>query len=159
MGVYFYSRNVSILFYFASTSDEPFYEKSIVQYENGLRLARRHASDVISIQLKRRSSPPKQFLNSLHLSHVLPDVESSLLTVSRKLLPVMHKLKWSIQRDKLSRMVKVGFYATSGNGDSFGAWMETRGRGVVRDDERVRLAVCPDVRKVVSFYEGLGKAV
>ena len=48
--------------------------QSIIQYENGLRLARRHASDVISILLRQRSTHDK-FLDSI--SHVLPDVESS----------------------------------------------------------------------------------
>ncbi|KAF5385070.1 hypothetical protein D9615_001256 [Tricholomella constricta] len=135
MGAYFYSRN------------------SITQYENGLRLARRHASDVVSVQLRRRSTRDK-FLDSI--AHVLPDVESASHTISRILLPVIHQLKWSIQRDSLARMVRLDFCGIPGpDGRRFGEWREKKGHGIVQDGERVRLAICPDVRKTVKFYEEL----
>jgi hypothetical protein len=130
--------------------------QSIIQYENGLRFARRHAGDVISVQLhKRRSASPRDVLNSLHTAGVLPDVESSSLTLSRSLLPVIHRLKWSFQRDALSRTVKD---ITDGI-VNFGTWFERKGQGIVEDDERVRLAICPDIRKIIAFYEGLGRSV
>jgi hypothetical protein len=90
---------------------------------------------------------------------VLPDVESSSLKVSRKLLPVLHKLKWCLQRDKLSKMVKIGFCGMSGAGEivGFGPWLERKGQGVVEDGERVRLAICPNVRKTVDLYEALAR--
>ena len=34
-------------------------------------------------------------------------------------------------------------------------WFEGRGRGLWKENERVRLAICPGVRKIVRFYEGL----
>jgi hypothetical protein len=133
--------------------------QSVVQYENGLRFARRHAGDVISVQLhKRRSISPRDVLNSLHTAGVLPDVESSSLTLARSLLPVIHRLKWSFQRDALSRTVK-GFHDITTGIVDFGAWFERKGQGIVEDDERVRLAICPDIRKIIAFYEGLGKSV
>jgi len=131
---------------------------SVLLYESGLRLARRHVSDVISMQLKRRAAPPSNFLNSLHSSRILPDVESSSLTVSKSLLPVMHQLKWSLQRDEFSKMIKVGFCGLSDGTTDFGAWLEKRGRGIVQDVERVRLAICPDIRKMITFYEDLERS-
>jgi len=138
-GAYFYSRS------------------SVTQYENGLRFARQRARDVVSIQLKCRSSP-KKFLNSLHVSYVLPDVESSSLGISRTLLPAMHRLKWSIQRDRLSRAVRIILSRIEGpNGTiSFGGWFEGRAYGVIQDGERVRLAICPDIRKTIEIFERLG---
>jgi hypothetical protein len=84
----------------------------------------------------------------------------------------MHKLKWSLQKDRLARMVRdhtcVGSTTTmltttneSGEKSSsrvvvhFGRWLETKGRGIVEDGERVRLALCPDIRKIVRFYESI----
>ncbi|KAG6841766.1 hypothetical protein C0991_007095 [Blastosporella zonata] len=138
MGAYFYSRN------------------SIVQYENGLRLARRHASDVISVQLRRRLTRDK-FLDSI--SHVLPDVESASYTISRILLPAIHQLKWSLQRDKFAKVLRLGFCATALDGANFGDWRERRDHSIIEDGERVRLAICPDIRKTVRFYEELARAL
>ncbi|KAF8225138.1 hypothetical protein L208DRAFT_1409040 [Tricholoma matsutake] len=140
MGLYFYSPN------------------SVIQYENSMRLARQHASDVISVQLKRRSASPRDVLNSLHSAGVLPDVESSSLRLSRSLLPVIHQLKWSFQRDALSRTVK-GFRGFTGSIIDFGVWFERTGNRFMEENERVRLAVCPDISKIIAFYEGLGRSV
>jgi hypothetical protein len=72
----------------------------------------------------------------------------------------MRQLKWSIQRDALANKVRGG---TLGLGDSIlpltgglGPWIEMKGQSIVRDCERVRLALCPDVRRMVKFYESLG---
>jgi hypothetical protein len=140
MGVYFYSLN------------------SIIQYNNSMALSRRHASHILSVQLRRRttaeSCSPTSSLQTLYLCHVLPDVESSSLNVARSLLPVVRKLKWSIQRDKLARVFK-----NSGKRSGVGAWLES-GNGDARkllpEDEKVRLAVCPDIRKRLGFFERLG---
>ena len=130
--------------------------QSVAQYENSLQLARRHAGDVISVQLKRRSASPRDVLNSLHTAGVLPDIESSSLMLSRSLLPVIHQLKWSFQRDALSRTVK-GFRGITDRIIDFGAWFERTGHHIVEDNERVRLAICPDITKIIAFYEGLGR--
>lgn len=77
----------------------------------------------------------------------------------------MHKLKWSIQRDQLAKMARDGKCGTAGmkgiNGAEvgFGAWLESKGSAVIQDGERVRLALCPDIRKIVGFYEQLGRSV
>ncbi|KAG7452281.1 uncharacterized protein BT62DRAFT_295545 [Guyanagaster necrorhizus] len=130
---------------------------SIIQYESSLRLSRRHVGRVVSKHLLRRSSAPDNApLKGLYQSNVLPDVESSSLTVSRTLLPIMHKLKWSFQKDKLAKMARKGSVCAGGFTD-FSQWLENRGKGIVPDSERVRLAICPNVRKIVSIYEHLAR--
>lgn len=67
----------------------------------------------------------------------------------------MRKLKWSLQRDRLAKVFKL-----SGVPIGIGAWLDkgdSQGRKVVQDGEKVRLAVCPDIRTKVGFYERLGK--
>ncbi|KAJ6609374.1 hypothetical protein B0H10DRAFT_2064601 [Mycena sp. CBHHK59/15] len=123
---------------------------SVVQYETSLLLARQHVGHIVSMHLRRRGAAPNP-LKHLHQSQVYPDIESSCLSVSRSLLPVMRKLKWSLQRDKLAKMVRDGSIL------GFGKWMEGNGRRVVHEGERVRLAICPDIRKIVGFYEDLTK--
>ena len=132
------------------------------QYETGLRLQRRYASYIVSSNLRRRS-PGSGALKNLHQSHILPDIESSSLSISRSLLPVMRQLKWSIQRDRLSKMVRQACesaddkdIADSHSGSRLATWFEVQGRGIVHDGERVRLALCPGVRKIIGFYETLG---
>ncbi|KIK70666.1 hypothetical protein GYMLUDRAFT_149099 [Collybiopsis luxurians FD-317 M1] len=135
--------------------------RSIVQYETGLKLARNHASRIISMQLRQRMRDTNDFLKTLHQAHVLPDEESSSVRISRSLLPVMRKLKWSIQRDNLSKKIRDGtVYSMPGNRtlgsfEVFCRWLESRAKGIVHDDERVRLAICPDIRHKVGFYERL----
>lgn len=66
----------------------------------------------------------------------------------------MRKLKWSLQRDRLAKVFKE-----SGMRLGISAWLELgqgSGRRVVRETEKVRLAVCPDIRKTRGFFEGLG---
>jgi len=131
------------------------------QYENTLRVQHTHTKVLLSSYLRTRLSPPTA-LKSLHYLHVLPDIESSVLSVSRSLLPVVHKLKWSIQKDNMSRIVRthtssaMNLCASSHpfNG-SFGKWAEFKGVNIFGDSERVRLALCPDVRKMIKFYEGM----
>jgi len=143
MGIYFYSTN------------------SVKQYETGLHLQRRYTSLIVSSHLRRRS-PGSNALKTLCQSHVLPDVESSSLSISRSLLPIMHQLKWSIQRDKLAKVVRDGVCvggtsADNESGVGLAAWIEAKGKGIVQDGERVRLALCPGIRKIVGFYENLGR--
>jgi hypothetical protein len=84
---------------------------------------------------------------------VLPDIEIEYASprVSRSLLPVVRKLKWSLKRDALSK----GFRDVGRGGQDVAKWVEGKGRGLVKESERIRLAVCPDVRKIVSFFEDL----
>jgi len=129
---------------------------SVNQYEIGLRLQRERTRYIISSHLRRRAPAPL-ILKSLHHSHILPDVESSLFSVSRSLLPVMRQLKWSIQRDAFAnkvRSVKAGALDLGNSG--LGPWIELKGQSIVGDCERVRLALCPDIRRMIKFYESLG---
>ncbi|KAJ7040289.1 hypothetical protein C8F04DRAFT_251542 [Mycena alexandri] len=125
---------------------------SVVQYETSLLLARQHAGNVVSVHLRRRSAAPNP-LKRLHQSQVYPDIESSYLSISRSLLPIIRKLKFSLQRDKLARMVRDGSGILGVN-----KWLEGRAHIVHDSGERVRLAICPDIRKIVGFYEALTTA-
>ncbi|PPQ79400.1 hypothetical protein CVT25_002670 [Psilocybe cyanescens] len=129
---------------------------SVVQYETGKMILRQQASHKLAVQLHRRTTagPPSRSLQSLYSCHVLPDVESSSTNVARSLLPIVRKLKWSIQRDKLARVFK-----TSGIRTGIGAWLEHGkgfGRKVIPDSEKVRLALCPDINRTRGFFERLG---
>ena len=77
--------------------------------------------------------------------------------VSRRLLPVIARLKWSMTRDRLARRVRVespeGGMIT--DVDHLKAWLEGRGRLVVQESERVRLAICPGINRIVKIFEGL----
>lgn len=119
-------------------------------------ILRQQASHKLAVQLHRRTTagPPSRSLQSLYSCHVLPDVESSSTNVARSLLPIVRKLKWSIQRDKLARVFK-----TSGIRTGIGAWLEHGkgfGRKVIPDSEKVRLALCPDINRTRGFFERLG---
>jgi hypothetical protein len=122
-------------------------------------LSRQHASHILAVQLRRRTTngTASNLLQILCSTHVFPDVESSSLNVARSLLPTMRKLKWCLQRDRLAKVFKV-----SGVSVGIGAWLDRRdssseGRKVVQDGEKVRLAVCPNIRTRVGFFERLGK--
>jgi len=42
-------------------------------------------------------------------------------------------------------------------GGGLAALIEAKGKGIIQDGERVRLALCPGVKKMVGFYEALGQ--
>jgi hypothetical protein len=78
----------------------------------------------------------------------------------------MRKLKWSLQKDRLAKILRdhtwtgTGAAAAAGRVSGlagFGEWLDTKGKGVVQDGERVRLAVCPGIRSIIGFYEELGR--
>ncbi|KII93602.1 hypothetical protein PLICRDRAFT_35832 [Plicaturopsis crispa FD-325 SS-3] len=131
--------------------------QSVKQYEAGLRLQWKHTSIAVSSHLRKRLSHPNtsvssNALHTLHQSHIFPDVESSSPGIARSLLPVMRQLKWSIQRDKLSKVVRDGGFVIG-----FGRWLESNGRSVVQESERTRLATCPGIRRKVGFFESLAR--
>ena len=157
MGGYFYSLNVRLFSFRVFGWSLIILKKSIIQYENMRSLSRRHASNVLAVQLRRRTTngTASNSLQILCSTHIFPDVESSSLNVARSLLPTMRKLKWCLQRDRLAKVFKV-----SGVSVGIGAWLDRRdseGRKVVQEDEKLRLAVCPNIRTKVRFYERLGK--
>jgi len=118
--------------------------QSVVQYETSMQLQKTHLRHLLSSHINAR---PMNALQLLHSTRILPDVESSSPRISRTLLPVVRKLKWCIQKDRLAKQVRE----QGGLKD----WLEDRGRLLVRETERVRLAICPGVRKVVGFWEEL----
>lgn len=80
----------------------------------------------------------------------------------------MRKLKWSIQKDNFSKKIRDGTVysipsqlsasnVSLGSLEVFCRWLEGRGKGIVHDNERVRLAICPDIRKKVRLFEGLDR--
>ena len=94
--------------------------------------------------------------------------------VSRTLLPTIRSLRWSFKRDQVSRVVRAAsgigslFAGREPTGDgsdtpdrSVAMWIERQGPKVIPDSspglevERTRLALCPDVGKIIRFYEGL----
>lgn len=90
----------------------------------------------------------------MYSRQVYPDVESSSPNVARSLLPTVRKLKWSLQRDRLAKVFK-----DSGTRLGMAAWLASGelGRRVLLEDEKFRLAVCPDIRKTRGFFERLSK--
>lgn len=122
----------------------------VTQYENSLKLQRKQASFVVSSNLRRRSSST---VERLYLDRILP--EESSRSVAPTLIPVMRRLKWSIQRDRIARFVKDRS-VMEGHGGAV-AWLENKGRFVTSGEhERVRLAVCPGIKGILRFYENLG---
>ncbi|KIJ66245.1 hypothetical protein HYDPIDRAFT_109239 [Hydnomerulius pinastri MD-312] len=137
---------------------------SVKQYESGQHLQKRHTKVLLSAHLRTRLSAPHT-LQSLYSSHVLPDIESSTLSFSRSLLPVVRQLKWSIQKDNMARIIRASTCGLIGGSvakgashpfnSAFGAWVELKGQNIFGDTERVRLALCPDVGKMIRFYEDM----
>ncbi|KAI0279974.1 hypothetical protein BC826DRAFT_1077533 [Russula brevipes] len=78
---------------------------SVANYERSVLLQRGHASNVVSSKLRRWSLHPNP-LKTLYKTRVLPDVESYSPLIARSLLPVMRRLKWSVQCDSLSRVLR-----------------------------------------------------
>lgn len=77
----------------------------------------------------------------------------------------MRQLKWSLRRDSLSKIVRSqsgvhgdcdGDGKEDGSGvGAVGKWIERRSNVLAGESERVRLALCPGVKKFVRFYEHL----
>lgn len=94
--------------------------------------------------------------------------------VSRTLLPAIRSLRWSFKRDQVSRVVRgaggIGaLFASRRSADDgsdspdrgVATWIEKQGPKLIPDSssglgvERTRLALCPDVGKIIRFYERL----
>ncbi|KAJ7070726.1 hypothetical protein C8F01DRAFT_1107491 [Mycena amicta] len=115
---------------------------SVRQYEVSVALGRLHAGHIVSQHLTRRSAAP----SGNHLKQLYPDVSHN---VAGSLLPIVRKLKWSLRRDTLAKMVRDKSGILSVN-----KWLEGKPH-LLQEGERVRLAICPDVRKMVGIFEKL----
>ena len=133
-----------------------------------------NASEIMSDKARYAKFNPKLYLLSLYSTRILPDIEISSTSVARSLLPTMRKLKWCLQKDRLAREFKRCGKAA---GDGLGIWLSEEGEGEITfentgrdvenkrmrkrifvDGEKVRLALCPDVKKRVGFFEKLGRS-
>ncbi|KIJ53483.1 hypothetical protein M422DRAFT_154965 [Sphaerobolus stellatus SS14] len=118
--------------------------QAVKLYWNIQRLTRAHAGHSISTMLVSRASEPPQGSQTARI--ILPDVDSGSRRISRVLLPIVHTLKWSFQRDRLSQI-----YRKKSNKSTV-AWFEGNAH-LCPENERVRLAICPGVRKLKMFFE------
>jgi len=62
-------------------------------------------------------------------------------------------------RDRISRSVRVRPPAKGLINDekNFKRWWEGSGRALMRENERVRLAICPGIKNRIGFYENLSQ--
>lgn len=99
-------------------------------------------------------------LRNLYNKRILPDVEAMSLRISRSLLPAVLRLKRSLRRDELKRLLMANHFAlssTTGVEDKKAHWLvDGKGRGIWREDERIRLYVCPRIRPAIDYFESLG---
>ena len=60
-------------------------------------------------------------------------------------------------RDRISRSVRVRPPAKGLINDekNLKRWLEGSGHALTREHERVRLAICPGIKKLIGFYENL----
>ncbi|KAI0334080.1 hypothetical protein GY45DRAFT_1318952 [Cubamyces sp. BRFM 1775] len=122
------------------------------QYEVSLRLQWTHARDVVSHTLRARSPAARE---TFYHTRVLPR-DASAAPVSAPLVSTVRRLRWALQRDRLARLVKDRCEMVKDGG--IVAWLEGKGRVALwRENERVRLAVCPGIKGIVKFYEGLAR--
>ncbi|KAF8514756.1 hypothetical protein JB92DRAFT_2917714 [Gautieria morchelliformis] len=124
--------------------------QSVKQYWTSQRLDRAYVCHSISSLLGSRPTDPLKVQSTARV--VLPDVESCSPRISHTLLPVVHQLKWSLQRDRLAKIHRDKQLNNSPTG-----WFEGNARSFYVEGERVRLALCPGVRRLKSFYESLSK--
>ncbi|KAL5533731.1 hypothetical protein ACEPAG_191 [Sanghuangporus baumii] len=116
--------------------------ESVKQYEISRRLQLTHVRHVLAAHLQRKSRQA--------LTRMIPDAE----VCSPCLLPAVRSLKWCIRKDALARMVRE---RENSGGSKPTTWFEGRGHGLWKENERIRLAICPGVGKIVRFFEGIGK--
>ncbi|KAI0354608.1 hypothetical protein OH77DRAFT_1590390 [Trametes cingulata] len=130
-----------------------FYSPLMVkQYEHSLRLQWTHARDVLSRALRARSPAARE---TFYHTRVLPR-EASAAPVAAPLVSTVRRLRWALQRDRLARLVKDRSEMVKHGGVV--AWLEGKGRSALwRENERVRLALCPGIKGIVKFYEGLAR--
>ncbi|KAI8990693.1 hypothetical protein BD414DRAFT_413930 [Trametes punicea] len=130
-----------------------FYSTHMVkQYEISLRLQWTHARDVVSHVLRARSPAARE---TFYHTRVLPR-DASAAHVSPSLVSTVRRLRWALQRDRLARLVRDRCHIVKNGGVA--DWLEGKGRAALsRENERVRLALCPGIKNIVRFYEGLAR--
>jgi len=127
-------------------------QQMVTVYETSKRLQRDYVSHVVSSCLRRRSADS---FTAFCTTRVVPHAISSSIchSISQNLMPIIRQLNWSLQKDKMSRMIRdVSGLANSG---AITAWIENKSLSKIEEGERARLALCPGIRKTVQFYEEL----
>ncbi|KAI0756342.1 hypothetical protein C8Q80DRAFT_1264410 [Daedaleopsis nitida] len=137
-----------------------FYSSHMVkQYESSMRLQWTHARTVLSHALRTRSNPAAR--EAFYHTRVLPNESSTSPApahVSPRLVSAVRRLRWALQRDRLAHFVKDRSEMAKNGNDGLMKWLEGDGRVVMwRENERVRLALCPGIKGIVQFYEGLAR--
>ena len=132
----------------------------VKQYETSQSLQRNRARTVLAHTLRTRSTPGAHDIfyhtRVLPAESYSPSSASHAPHVSPRLVSTVRRLRWALQRDRLAHFVKDRSEMVK-NG-SLGKWLEGDGRVVMwRENERVRLALCPGIKGIVRFYEGLSQ--
>jgi len=137
--------------------------QSVKLYESSLRLEHARIVRVLTNHLTNRAGLFAGFSAHAHahahahsgagasLALLLPS-ETNSPRISRRLLPIIARLKWSMRRDRLASRVRR---SSANRPDGLRSWIEGSGRALVHEGERIRLAVCPGVRKFVKLFEEL----
>ncbi|KAI1793088.1 hypothetical protein LXA43DRAFT_1093000 [Ganoderma leucocontextum] len=121
------------------------------QYECASRLQWTHARTILSHSLRTRASPAAR--EAFYHTRVLPR-DMSRMHVAAPLVSAVRRLRWAIQRDRLAHLVKDRSEMAKNGG--LMKWLESNRHTVMsRENERVRLAVCPGIKGIVRYYEGL----
>ncbi|PVF98186.1 hypothetical protein CPB86DRAFT_806919 [Serendipita vermifera] len=131
--------------------------QSVKLYESSLRLEQARVIRVLKNHLSKRIQEGN---TGIHVAVVTLPSEAESPLISRRLLPVIASLKWSMKRDKVTRRLRArppekGMITDM---DHFRSLLEGSGRSLIRDGERVRLAVCPGIRRIVKFFEEMAVA-
>jgi len=152
-------------------------------YESALRVHRLHAQNLISTVLRDHFRsldasglvPPYPIPERSDIYGATEGLKKSKPgVVSRTLLPTIRSLRWSFRCDQVSRVVRgasgigalfAGRRFTDDESDTpdrrVAMWIERQGPKLIPDSssglevERTRLALCPDVGRIIRFYEGL----
>lgn len=142
--------------------------QSVKQYEMSKRLQRSHVQAILAVHVQNKNpgalarvlpeaynetpaSPIRQSVEPFGASST-PKGKAAKLpsrsSIAPRLLPAVRSLKWSIRRDALARTMR-----SRGSGNSGDVYL--RWHWLWKEDERVRLAICPGVGKIVHYFESL----
>ena len=136
----------------------------VKQYETSQSLQRNRARTVLAHTLRTRSTPGAHDI--FYHTRVLPAESYSPSSssashaphVSPRLVSTVRRLRWALQRDRLAHFVKDRSEMVKDGNGGLMKWLEGNGRVVMwRENERLRLALCPGIKGIVRFYEGLAR--
>lgn len=125
--------------------------QSVSSYWSVRRINTVYAKRSVNNMLQNRSSNPCEI--QIRIARIiLPGFQPGASShISSSLLPVIRTLKWKFLRDQVARM-----HRDVGGKHLTQDWLEKTVRSYP-ETERLRLAVCPDVRKLTMYFEQLSK--